>query len=257
MARPRVISTWTVFIASCLLATALAGISSSSVAHARASHPLTQNDFYNLGNASFETNYAVGNQSYTLVVGLGDNGATISVDTRNFPGYNAVTFGVGADDPRAFDATSVLQVFGDGKLIASFQPTSASVALHPTVQFQGHHIITFVRKSDTPSYPWRLTEPTLLALGAPPLPAPQIVLASRTIQGGTQQTIDVSTVPGRQITMVIIYANGSHMIAGPQLAGPTGHDIYTFFVPRGVMGTAQVVAIVKGVGLAQTTFTVS
>lgn len=241
---------------------AAAAVGSTSLVQASAPkpRPLSAGDFFGAQNSQVADSGAFAgtySEQIAVVVALEIDKSAISFDARNFPSsYNAVTFGIGAIEAGSLTADSHLLVQGDGHTIADIQPTSASGAQHVTVRLGGHHIITFVRKGDATGE-WYLFSPTLVQAGPTPPPAPRIVLASGTVQGGGQQTVDVATSASRQVTILIIYANGTHTVAGPQRSGPTGHDIYTFTVPQGTSGSAQVVAVVTGLGIAQATFTVS
>jgi len=90
-----------------------------------------------------------------------------------------------------------------------------------------------------------------------PPPSPSIVLADGITVVGQQQAVDVSTLPKKNVTVMIVFANGAHLIDGPHLSGPTGHYLYTFNIPSGTKGMAQVVAVVNGIGVAESGFTVS
>ena len=83
------------------------------------------------------------------------------------------------------------------------------------------------------------------------------MLGSGTATVGSQQAVDVSTQARKTVTVVVVFANGIHLVDGPHLSGPTGHYLYPFNVPGGTKGTAQVVAVVGGIGVTQATFTVS
>jgi len=224
---------------------------SASVAQAKGSRPLAQGDFYNAVNVSMGSD-----SSSNLRLDFGESDARVSFDTSRYSGYNAVAFDVDNSGGPA-DAGDGIRVLGDGKVLATIDFGNPATARRQPVRFAGHRVITFVRRSTNGYGDYYVTSPVLITSGASPAPAPTIVLASTTVHGGAQQTVDVSTTPGRQVTIVIVYANGEHQIFGPQQFGPTGHDIYTFSVPHVSKGTAEVVVIVRGLSVAQTTFAVS
>ncbi len=214
-------------------------------------HSLAQSDFYNAVNVSIGSD-----SSSNLRLEFGESDARISFDTSRFSGYNTVTFDVDNSNGPANPGDGI-QVLGDGKVLLTVDFGNPATARRQTVRFAGHRVITFVRHSTDSSGAYYVSAPTLVTSGAAPVPPPTIVLASTTVHGGAQQTVDVSTTPGRPVTIVIVYANGEHQVFGPQQAGPTGHDIYTFSVLHGSKGTAEVVVIVRGLSVAQTTFAVS
>ncbi len=233
------------------MATLLIYGTSASVAQAKGSRPLVQSDFYNAVNVSMGSD-----SSSNLRLDFGESDARVSFDTSRYSGYNAVTFDVDNSNGPA-DAGNGIRVLGDGKTLVTIDFGNPATARHQTVRFAGRRVITFVRHSASSSGDYYVSTPMLVVSGASPVPAPTIVLASAIVHAGGQQTVDVSTTPGRQVTIVIVYANGEHQIFGPQQSGPTGHDIYTFSVPHGSKGTAEVVVIVRGLSVAQTTFAVS
>lgn len=233
------------------IAATIAG--SPAYVQASGSYALTDSDFFNVQQTDIS---AATQSSPHLFLLFNYNNSSISFDDRRYSQYNAVTFYVGADRADTVDAASQVQVLGDGHLIKSIPLTSPSPSPLITVRIAGHHIITFQRVSDSDIGHFYMGAPTLVHLGPTPPPAPMIVLVSGYVKGGSQQTVDVATQANRLVTILIVYANGRHMIVGPQRSGPTGHDIYTFNVPSGVAGVAQIVAIVNGSGVAQTQFTV-
>ncbi len=220
---------------------------------ASGSYALTDSDFFNVQNTDIS---AATQSSPHLFLLFNYNNSSISFDDRRYSQYNAVTFYVGAHRADSVDAASYVHVLGDGHLIKSIPLTSPSPSPLVTVRIAGRHIITFQRVSDNDNGYFFMGAPTLVHLGPTPPPAPMIVLASGSVKGGDQQTVDVATQANRLVTILIVYANGRHVVVGPQRSGPTGHDIYTFNVPSGVAGVAQIVAIVNGSGVAQTQFTV-
>lgn len=236
-----------------LLGIAAAVVGGPAYIQASGSYALTDSDFFNVQGEIVQQT-----QSSPLFLKFYFNDHGISFDDRRFRQYNAVTFYVGAEGSYSVDTASQVQVLGDGHVIKSIPLTSASPSPHITVRIAGHQIITFQRVSanDLGSGYFYVAAPTLVHLGPTPPPAPMIVLGSSSVKGGDQQTVDVATQANRLVTILIVYANGRHVVVGPQRSGPTGHDIYTFNVPSGVAGVAQIVAIVNGSGVAQTQFTV-
>ena len=233
------------------IAATIAG--SPAYVQASGSYALTDSDFFNVQHTDIS---AVTQSDPHLFLFFYNNNSSISFDDRRYSQYNAVTFYVGADRADTVDAASYVHVLGDGHLIKSIPLTSPSPSPLITVRIAGHHIITFQRVSDNDIGHFYMGAPTLVHLGPTPPAAPTIMLASGSVKGGDQQTVDVATQANRLVTILIVYANGRHIVVGPQRSGPTGHDIYTFNVPNGVAGVAQIVAIVNGSGVAQTQFTV-
>ncbi len=233
------------------MATLLTYGTSASVVQAKGTHLLVQGDFYNVVGVQVGSD-----SSNNLQFQFSGPDERVSFDASRYSGYNAVTFDVDNSNGPA-DVGNGIRVLGDGKTLATIDFGNPATARRQTVRFAGHRVITFVRHSTSSSGDYYVTSPTLVVSGASPVSAPTIVLASTTVRNGAQQTVDVSTSPGRQITIVIVYANGEHQIFGPQQSGPTGHDIYTFSVPHGSKGTAEVVVIARGLSVAQTTFAVS
>ncbi len=221
---------------------------------AQSSYPLKSADFFNPHNVNTKNPTSSSARFYLMLNG---NNGNISFDERSFPQYNAVTFYVGAKDASTIESRAQVQVLGDGHPIKSITLTSPSASNPITVRITGYRIITFARVSVNGDNYLYIGAPTLVHVGPPAPLAPTIVLANNVVQSGGSQTIDVATLANRWVTILVVYANGIHMVIGPRQSGPTGHYIYTFTLPDGVSGTAQVVAVVSSIGVAQTTFAVS
>lgn len=239
----------------------------ATVAHAIAPHPLTSADTFgarpDAGAAGIctidESCITVAGQKAHRALYLLRDGAGISINMQPFRAYNALAFDVGADDSTDSGTVGKVIFYGDGTQLASFNVMPGVSARHEIVDLGLHTIIRVVRQSNDSGSngAYALVNPELVHQGAPPSPPPSIVLASGMVQAGAQQTIDVSTQANKTVTLLVVYPNGKHLAVGPQKSGPTGHDIYTFTVPSGTHGQAQVVAVITGVGIAQSTFNIS
>lgn len=241
-------------VASAALVSCLVG---ATAAHAIAPHPLTSADTFGAAGEVGFSSVTVAGQSFQNALYLGTSGAEISTNMGSFRAYNTLAFDLGADDNTSTDTTGSLTVYGDGKQLASFTVTPRVPVRHEVVGLGGHTIIRLVRQSSDNNGYYALANPELIHQGPAPSPPPSIVLGSGTTTIGSQQAVDVSTQARKTVTVVVVFANGTHLVDGPHLSGPTGHYLYTFNVPCGTKGTAQVVAVVGGIGVAQTTFTVS
>lgn len=229
----------------------------TTMVHAIAPHPLMDADMFgSTGQAGFRS-VTVAGQSFQNALYLGTSGSEISTNMGSFRAYNALAFDLGADDSTSTGTTGSVTIYGDGRQLASFTVTPRVPVRHLVVGLGGHRIIRLVRQSSDNSGYYALVNPELIRQGALPPPPPSIALESGTTTVGSQQAVDVSTQARKTVTIMVVFANGAHLVDGPHLSGPTGHYLYTFNVPARTKGTAQVVAVVNGIGLAQTTFTVS
>ena len=124
-----------------LVATALSGghiharsvVAADSTTHveAPAPRPLLATDFFGAyfgyAGSGIIANDSEQGTTYKLDILFAGMHDTISFDARNFPSYNALTFGLGGASAKAFDAASRLIVLGDGHTLASIQGTTATV----------------------------------------------------------------------------------------------------------------------------------
>lgn len=222
--------------------------------------PLGAGDFFGGAGAKFLTNdntpnYKIAGQAFKTVIDFDYDLGQISFNPHLYPSYNAITFGFGISD-NLTGASGTIEVQDNGKTIRTYKIVSQREVQHATIPLTGHGVLTFIRHEET-NGDVLMTDPTLIVAGSPTPSAPSVIVATGSVMGGGQQTIDTTTVPGKMVTDVVIYRSGAHLISGPHRAGPTGHDIFTFTVPTNVPGKAEVFVIVQGVGTAQTTFVVS
>jgi len=221
-------------------------------------------DFLNASSAEVRVNSeTIQGTSYPLVIYLTHNSSSISFGADNFPGYNAVSFGLGSNDTTTFDASSRFQVFGDGVLLASFQPASLKGRQH-IVRFGTHRVITFTRQGDNDVGNWALINPTLVephksttstssargTRAAPVAGTMHSTSASLTmapvVPSGRTEVVNVTTKPGVFVSMIVSFPQGKPLIIGPTKASALGRWSYTFAVPRGDSGKSSVVVVAGG-----------
>jgi hypothetical protein len=240
-------------VASAALVSCLVGV---TAAYAIAPHPVTSGDMFGAIEAGFST-VTVAGQTFQNALYLGRGGAEISINMNPFRAYNALAFDLGADDGTYANTTGSVIIYGDGKQLASFTATPRVPVRHEVVGLGGHTIIRLVRQSSDNTGAYVFVNPQLIHQGPTPPPPPSMTLESGTTTVGSQQAVDVSTQARKAVTVMVVFANGTHLVDGPHLSGPTGHYLYTFNVPNRTKGMAQVVAVIGGSGVAQMTFTVS
>lgn len=170
--------------------------------------------------------------------------ASISVNARKLPGYNAVTFLLGCNDQSDVGAHAVLQALGDGQVsLGKYTVTQGQPARQAIVPFKGHGSISFVTQGPGNYQTCNVTlaNPLAITLGAP-TPAPLTVTPASVAAGG-QETISAAAPAGTQGTLVVTYASGQQQVIGPVLVKSDGRLIATFTVAQGASGTARVTVV--------------
>jgi len=243
---------WSCIVVACLVI----GFGQMAVAWAGSSHILTAHDMFGATSQAEFKDVTVAGQPFTQALVLGTRTSEISTNMQSFRAYNALTFDLGARDDTSTGTTGSVVVYGDDTLLGSYVVTPHRPVRHIVVRLGAHTIIRLVRQSSDNSGYYILANAALVQQGLPVPPPPAITLQGPTSTIGAQQAVDVATQRGAQITIMVVFAMGQHLVDGPHRAGPTGHYLHVFTVPAGSTGRAQVVAVVTDFGVAQTTFVV-
>jgi hypothetical protein len=88
----------------------------------------------------------------------------------------------------------------------------------------------------------------------PPAPTLKFLAASAT--AGSQESALVVAQKNAPVSIVIDYPSGIQVVVGPKPAGPDGHLVYTWTIPKDTVGKV-VVTVVSGGQVTQGTITVS
>jgi hypothetical protein len=183
--------------------------------------------------------------------------ASISLNARRLPGYDAVTFLLGCNDHSDIGGTAVLQILGDGRApLGKYTVTQGQPARQAIVPFKGHGALSLVTQGpgDYKACYVTLANPLAITLGSPGSAAVTVTPARGA--AGAQETILAPAPTGTQASAIVTYASGQQQLVGPTLVGSDGHATLKFTVAQGASGTARV-TVVTAAKTLETTFTIA